>query len=377
MHPNDSRLKSFIEVAAKSHFPIQNLAFGVFSTDAKPEPRVGVAIGDQILDLAVLEESGVLTADPTGSPVFNRPSLNGFIALGRPIWREMRTCISELLRHDNPRLRDDQRLRARALIPMGGARLHLPVEIGDYTDFYSSREHATNVGMMFRDPKNALLPNWLHLPVGVPWPGQFGRRQRHRPIRRPRGQTKAPTTPSSPASARPPSCRLRAGDRLSSSGRATNLASRSAIGDAERHIFGMVLVNDWSARDIQQWEYVPLGPFLAKNFAHLDLALGGDAGCAGAVPRGRPGAGPGAAALPAAERQGVGYDIHLEVALQTGGHAAGRNGLPLQLQAPVLEHGAAARPSHGQRLQPADRRPAGFRHRQRRRRRIPSAACWN
>ena len=92
MHPNDPRLKSFIEVAANSHFPIQNLPFGVFSTDANPEPRVGVAIGDQILDLAVLEESGLLTADPTGSPVFNRPSLNGFIALGRPIWRETRAC---------------------------------------------------------------------------------------------------------------------------------------------------------------------------------------------------------------------------------------------------------------------------------------------
>jgi fumarylacetoacetase len=264
MHPNDPRLKSFIEVAAKSHFPIQNLAFGVFSTDAKPEPRVGVAIGDQILDLAVLEESSVLTADPTGSPVFNRPSLNGFIALGRPIWREMRTCISELLRHDNPRLRDDQGLRARALIPMGGARLHLPVEIGGYTDFYSSREHATNVGMMFRDPKNALLPNWLHLPVGY-----NGRASSvvvsGTPIRRPNGQTKAPNAelPSFGPSAKL-DIELETAFIV---GEGNELGEPIAIGDAERHIFGMVLMNDWSARDIQQWEYVPLGPFNAKTFA--------------------------------------------------------------------------------------------------------------
>src|SRR3954451_19490298 len=135
MHPNDPSLKSFVEVAADSHFPIQNLPFGVFSTDADPAPRVGVAIGDQIVDLAVLEDTGLLTADPTGSRVFNRSSLNAFIALGRAIWRETRACISDLLRHDNPRLREDLGLRAQALVPIEDARLHLPVEIGGYTDF--------------------------------------------------------------------------------------------------------------------------------------------------------------------------------------------------------------------------------------------------
>ena len=156
MQPNDPSLKSFVEVAADSHFPIQNLPFGVFSTDAEPAPRVGVAIGDQILDLAVLEEVSLLAAAPTGSRVFNRSSLNGFIALGQAVWRETRASISDLLRHDSSRLRDDQDLRARALVPMSEATFHLPVEIGGYTDFYSSKEHATNVGMMFRIPTSPM-----------------------------------------------------------------------------------------------------------------------------------------------------------------------------------------------------------------------------
>src|SRR3954447_26930871 len=195
MHPNDPSLKPFVEGAADSHLPIQNLPFGIFSTNTDPAPRVGVAIGDQILDLAVLEDTGLLIADPTGGRVFSWPSLNGFIALGQAVWRETRMSVSELLRHDSPRLRDDQDLRARALPPMAEASLHLPVEIGGYTDFYSSKEHATNVGMMFRDPKNALLPNWLPLPVGY-----NGRASSvvvsGTPVRRVNGQTKALTAES-------------------------------------------------------------------------------------------------------------------------------------------------------------------------------------
>jgi fumarylacetoacetase len=264
MHPNDPSLKSFVEVAADSHFPIQNLPFGVFSTDADPAPRVGVAIGDQIVDLAVLEESSLLTPGPAGSRVFNQPSLNAFIAQGQAVWRETRASISELLRHDSPRLRDDQDLRARALVPMTGARLHLPVEIGGYTDFYSSKEHATNVGMMFRDPKNALLPNWLHLPVGY-----NGRASSvvvsGTPVRRPNGQTKAPTAEQpSFGPSRKLDIELETAFIV---GEGNALGEPIAVGDAERHIFGMVLMNDWSARDIQQWEYVPLGPFNSKIFA--------------------------------------------------------------------------------------------------------------
>jgi fumarylacetoacetase len=264
MHPNDLSLKSFVEVAPDCHFPIQNLPFGVFSTDADPAPRVGVAIGDLILDLAVLEDSGLLTADPTGSRVFNQPSLNAFIALGQAIWRETRACISDLLRHDNPRLREDLGLRAQALVPIEDARLHLPVEIGGYTDFYSSKEHATNVGMMFRDPKNALLPNWLHLPVGY-----NGRASSvvvsGTPVRRPNGQTKAPNAENpSFGPSRKLDIELETAFIV---GEGNALGEPIPAGEAEQHIFGMVLMNDWSARDIQQWEYVPLGPFNSKIFA--------------------------------------------------------------------------------------------------------------
>jgi fumarylacetoacetase len=264
MHPNDPSLKSFVEVVADSHFPIQNLPFGVFSTDGDPAPRVGVAIGALILDLAVLEDTGLLTAAPTGSRVFNQSSLNAFIALGQVIWRQTRSSISELLRHDSPRLRDDQDLRARALVPMTEATLHLPVEIGGYTDFYSSKEHATNVGMMFRDPKNALLPNWLHLPVGY-----NGRASSvvvsGTPVRRPSGQTKAPTAEQpSFGPSRKLDIELETAFIV---GEGNALGEPIVVGDAERHIFGMVLMNDWSARDIQQWEYVPLGPFNSKGFA--------------------------------------------------------------------------------------------------------------
>src|SRR5689334_11198091 len=263
MHPNDPSVKSFVDVAPDSHFPIQNLPYGVFSTDADPAPRVGVAIGDRILDLAALEEAGLLPGDPTGSAVFSRPNLNGFIALGQAVWRETRARVSELLRHDNPRLRDDQGLRATALVPMADARLHLPVEVGGYTDFYSSREHATNVGSMFRDPKNALLPNWLHIPIAY-----NGRASSvvvsGTPIRRPLGQTKGPDAE------RPGFGPCRKLDfELEMAfivGRGNELGSPIPVGEAEEHIFGLVLMNDWSARDIQQWEYVPLGPFNSKTF---------------------------------------------------------------------------------------------------------------
>src|SRR3954451_20547114 len=264
MHPNDPSLKSFVEVTIDSHFPIQNLPFGVFSTDADPAPRVGVAIGDQIVDLAVLEEAGLLTAGPTGNRVFNQPSLNTFIALGQTVWRQTRASVSELLRHDSPRLRDDQDLCARALVPMAEATLHLPVEIGGYTDFYSSKEHATNVGMMFRDPKNALLPHWLHLPVGY-----NGRASSvvvsGTPVRRPNGQTKAPNAESpSFGSSRKLDIELETAFIV---GEGNALGEPIPVVEADWHIFGMVLMNDWSARDIQQWEYVPLGPFNSKIFA--------------------------------------------------------------------------------------------------------------
>jgi fumarylacetoacetase len=255
---------TFVEVAAESHFPIQNLPYGIFSTTAEPRPRAGVAVGEFVLDLAALESVGLLAVASKGERVFDRDTLNAFIALGRPAWTKARLRIGELLHHDHPELRDNAALRARALVPMRGARLHLPVEIGGYTDFYSSREHATNVGSMFRDPKNALLPNWLHLPVAY-----NGRASSvivsGTPIRRPSGQLKPPDA------GQPVFGPTRKLDfELETAfivGEGNALGEPIAIGEAERHIFGLVLMNDWSARDIQQWEYVPLGPFNGKTFA--------------------------------------------------------------------------------------------------------------
>ncbi len=262
MHPNHPSLQSFITVDADSDFPIQNLPFGIFSTHAHPHKRVGVAIGDFVLDLAVLEAADLLRVQVNA--VFNQPTLNSFISLGKPVWQEARKKISELLRADHPRLRDDVALRAKALIPMHEVQLHMPIQVSGYTDFYSSREHATNVGMMFRDPANALLPNWLHLPVGY-----NGRASSvvvsGTEIRRPMGQVKAPTAevPSYAACAKL-DFELEMAFIV---GAESELGQSIKIEHAHDFMFGMVLLNDWSARDIQQWEYVPLGPFNAKTFA--------------------------------------------------------------------------------------------------------------
>ena len=262
-HPNDPALRSFIPVDAASDFPIQNLPYGVFSTAASPTPRVGVAIGDYVLDLAVLEAEGMIDLTPAFD-VFPQPSINAFMALGPKIWSRTRARISELLRHDHPQLRDDKFLRERALVPMADVILHLPIAVSGYTDFYSSKEHATNVGVMFRGKDNALQPNWLHMPIGY-----NGRASTvvvsGTKVRRPRGQLKPP-------SADLPSfgpCKrlyfeLEMGVVV---GQASAVGEMLTEAQAEAMIFGFVLLNDWSARDIQQWEYVPLGPFQAKAFA--------------------------------------------------------------------------------------------------------------
>ena len=264
MTQSGSVQRSFVEVAQDSHFPIQNLPYGVFSTAADSRPRVGVAIGDFVLDLAALESDGLLAVASGAARVFDRGTLNAFIALGRSAWTRSRSRIGELLSEDRAELRDNAALRARAVVPVGDARMHLPVAVGGYTDFYSSKEHATNVGSMFRDPKNALLPNWRHLPVAY-----NGRASSvvvsGTPIRRPKGQLK-------PADAEPPifAPTRKLDFELETAfivGEGNALGEPIAVTDAERHIFGMVLLNDWSARDIQQWEYVPLGPFNSKSFA--------------------------------------------------------------------------------------------------------------
>nr|WP_156545847.1 fumarylacetoacetase [Cupriavidus sp. D384] len=255
-------LRSFISVDADSHFPIQNLPYGIFSTQDKPSPRVGVAIGDRILDLAEVADRGLLPNVPPG--VFRSASLNGFIALGRDVWQTTRKEISELLREDSPALQSVPGLWGNVLVPMVDATLHLPVDIPGYTDFYSSKEHATNCGALFRSSANVLPPNWLEMPIAY-----NGRASSvvvsGTPVRRPKGQLRLPELP------RPLFGPCRKLDfELETAfivGKASSIGSSISVDAANSHIFGMVLLNDWSARDIQQWEYVPLGPFNSKTFA--------------------------------------------------------------------------------------------------------------
>ena len=262
-HPNDPSLRSFINVAAESDFPIQNLPFGVFSTEFNPAPRVGVAIGEFILDLSILEHEGFIDlAHARG--VFAQGSINAFMALGPKLWSSTRARISQLLRHDYAELRDNEALRARALIPMHAATLHLPIAVSGYTDFYSSREHATNVGVMFRGKDNALQPNWLHMPIAY-----NGRASTvvvsGTKVKRPRGQLKPPNVEApSFGPCKRLDFELEMGVVI---GQPSPMGGMLTEQQAEEMIFGFVLLNDWSARDIQQWEYVPLGPFLAKAFA--------------------------------------------------------------------------------------------------------------
>jgi fumarylacetoacetase len=258
---NDPRLKSWLDVPVGSDFPIQNLPFGIFKTRYLT-PVAGVAIGNTVLDLVFLHENGFLDGLGLGPGIFNQKTLNDFFAMGRKAVGAVRGRISELLRHDNDELRDNP-AKEIALIPMEEVQMMVPVSIPNYTDFYSSEEHATNVGSLFRDPKNALLPNWKHLPVGF-----HGRASSivvsGTPIRRPKGQIKASETePPAFCPTRKLDFELEIAFITCSN---TQLGTHLTVKEAEDNIIGLVLFNDWSARDIQHWEYVPLGPFLGKNF---------------------------------------------------------------------------------------------------------------
>ena len=255
--------KSWIDSANRPEqdFPIQNLPYGVFSTPDKPKPRVGVAIGDFILCLASIARAGLLEVS---GDIFDQPGLNQFMKLGPEHWTRTRKTLSSLLEKDNQSLRDQGNLCARCLIPQQEAILHLPFKVEGYTDFYASREHATNVGSMFRGPDNALMPNWLHLPVGY-----NGRASTvvvsGTDIHRPWGQIK---TPDSEAPVFAPSRKLDFELEMGAViGTSSNLGAQISVAEADRMVFGFVLLNDWSARDIQVWEYQPLGPFQAKAFA--------------------------------------------------------------------------------------------------------------
>ena len=262
----DKNLTSFIDIAADSDFSIHNLPYGIFS-DAKDvtgnnNRRAGVAIGEQVLDLSILEAEGLLSL--TGGPYFDQPTLNAFIDSGRGNWTKARSTIQTLLSADSDTLRDNKDLQAKALFKQADVTMHLPVHVPGFTDFYSSKEHATNVGTMFRDPKNALLANWTEMPVGY-----NGRASTvivgGTDVIRPSGQLK-PNPDERPIFS--PCKRL--DFELETAfvvGRGNDIGQPIAVDAAADHIFGMVLLNDWSARDIQKWEYVPLGPFNAKTFA--------------------------------------------------------------------------------------------------------------
>lgn len=260
---NNPQLKSWIDVPSGSDFPIQNLPFGIFQT-AHLSKRVGVRIGDFVLDLKTLFVLGYLENLPFEASDFDTPFLNNLMKKGKKGTRDLRNRISKLLDVQQMDLQKNEHHVAQVLVPVENVTMSLPVQIGDYTDFYSSREHATNVGTMFRDPNNALLPNWLWIPVGY-----HGRASSvivsGEAIHRPKGQIKPnPEEPPIYAPCRNLDFELETGF-ITFDGKP--LGDSISTNEAEDFIFGMCLFNDWSARDIQTWEYVPLGPFLAKNFA--------------------------------------------------------------------------------------------------------------
>jgi fumarylacetoacetase len=256
-------LASFIDVSRDSHFPIQNLPFGVFKP-RQGNARVGVAIGDLVLDLSMLEEIGHFRSpELQDRQLFGEDALNKFLALGRPAWRKAREIIQHLLDANTPVLRDDVDLRDRVFHRQSEVAMQLPARIGGYTDFYSSYHHAHNVGTMLRGPENALMPNWKWLPVGY-----HGRASSvvvsGAEVRRPKGQIKPPDA-SAPVFGPTKSLDFEL-EMAFLIGPGNALGEPLPIDRAIDHIFGFVLMNDWSARDIQAWEYQPLGPFLAKNF---------------------------------------------------------------------------------------------------------------
>lgn len=247
-------MKSWLTISNDSDFSIYNLPFGIFSTSSK-SPRIGVAIGDYVIDLEAARALGIIEID---SDILINPFLNDFISLGKEATNQVRLLLQRELTDPNSPLRNSD-----ALVSQSDVKMHMPVRVGDYTDFYSSIEHATNVGKMFRDPENALLPNWKHIPVGY-----HGRAssivESGVPLKRPKGQVlpKGESVPRYEASSRV-DFELEMAFIV---GKDTDLGSPVSTEKAADHIFGMVLFNDWSARDIQKWEYVPLGPFLGKNF---------------------------------------------------------------------------------------------------------------
>ncbi|KAJ8621514.1 hypothetical protein MRB53_030043 [Persea americana] len=270
-------LKSFVEVGPESHFPLENLPYGVFrhlEVEGEGEGEGGVshsssrpcvAIGDYVLDLSVIAAAGLFDGPILKSnyQCFLQPSLNMFLGMGRPAWKEARSTIQKLLSAEEPKLRDDKSLREKSLLPMEKVQMLLPAKIGDYTDFFSSMHHAKNCGTIFRGPENPIPQNWFHLPIAY-----HGRASSivisGTDIIRPRGQ--GPPIGNSPPYFGPSQKLDFELEMAAVVGPGNDLGKPVDVNTAEDHIFGLVLMNDWSARDIQAWEYVPLGPFLGKSF---------------------------------------------------------------------------------------------------------------
>jgi fumarylacetoacetase len=260
---NNPDRKSWLEIAPDSDFPIQNIPFGVFLTKENVV-TVGTRLGDYAIDLGALQQLNYFKGIDLTDDVFMQDTLNDFISDGKKTWRLVRNRIADIFDSNNPKLRDNKKHCDIVIFKMKDVEMQLPVFIGDYTDFYSSKEHATNVGTMFRDPENALLPNWLHIPVGY-----HGRSSTivpsGIPVHRPNGQT-LPSGENQPVFGPSKLVDFELETAFITTD-ANIMGENIPIKEAEEYIFGMVLLNDWSARDIQKWEYVPLGPFLAKNFA--------------------------------------------------------------------------------------------------------------
>jgi fumarylacetoacetase len=265
-------LKSWLPIPPRSHFSLANIPFGIISTEKDSSPRPAVAIGDHALDLSTFSRDGgfsKLQGFESAKTVFTSPTLNAFAALGRSTHRDVRKYLQAIFAVDTPYpelLEDNEGLKSTALIPIEKIQTHLPLAIGDYTDFFAGKNHAFNVGTLFRGPANALQPNYLHLPVAY-----HGRASSvvvsGTPLHRPWGQVLTDPTADPKVPTFTP-CRrldieLELGMFIS---RENGLGKPVSIKEADEYIFGYVLMNDWSARDIQQWEYVPLGPFNAKNF---------------------------------------------------------------------------------------------------------------
>ena len=335
-------MTTWLDVPDDHLFGMDNLPYGVFSTADDPTRRVGVRIGDLVLDAgavaAIGRDAGLVGEGPDLATAWQTPSLNAFLSLGRPAWTVAREWLREILRDDVHRGGVSPHLHHLADVV-----LHLPIEVADYVDFYASEEHASNVGQIFRPDNAALPPNWKHLPIG--YHGRAGTVVvSGTDVVRPTGQRKGPQDPSPVFG---PSTRLDIEAELGYVvGGATELGSRVSVDEAADHLFGVVILNDWSARDIQAWEYVPLGPFLGKSFATSVSAWVTplEALTAARVPL------PGQSdpeVLPYLRGDAFGLDVHVEVSLDgtvvSRPEHAGMYWSPGQMLAHLTVNGASLR----------------------------------